>query len=275
VEDMFAAAFKVHPYHSPTIGWMTDLEDIKREDLLVHYRRYYAPNNAVIVVVGDFDSTDLLPKIKQYFGSIPQSEIPAVRKIVEPPQEGERRLIVRRPAQLPFVIMGYHVPNLTHPDSYPLAVLANILASGKSSRLYRELVYQKQLALYAGASYTRISEDPNLFYFYGSPRPGKSITKVEKEIQAQITKVQQELVTDRELQKAKNQVEANFILHQDSIFYQAMQIGQLESIGVEHHYLEEFVKKIRNVTKEDLQRVAKQYLVPDNRTTATLIPEKK
>ena len=275
VEDLYAAAFKVHPYHSPTIGWMTDLEHITRGDLLAHYRRYYVPNNAVIVVVGDFDSKQLLAGIKKYFGAIPPGQPPPARRIVEPEQRGERRVIVRRPAQLPFIIMGYHTPNLTHPDSYPLAVLENILASGKSSRLYRELVYNRQLALYTGANYGRISEDPDLFYFFASPRPGKDIAELEKQIRRQIELIQQEPVSDEELQKAKNQVEADFILHQDSIFYQAMQIGQLESIGVDHHYLARFVNKIRNVTKQDLQRVARKYLVADNCTVAILIPEKE
>ncbi len=275
VEDMYAAAFKVHPYHSPVIGWMSDLEGVTRNDLLAHYKRYYSPNNAIIVIVGDFDSKDLLPKIKQYFGGIPKGNPINDYIPKEPPQQGERRVIVHRQAQLPFVIIAYHTPNLTDPDSYPLAVLENILASGKSSRLYKELVYNKQMALYAGSHYGRISEYADLFYFYASPRPGKKISKVEEEIYTQISKIQDEPVTDKELQKAKNQVEANFILHQDSIFYQAMQIGQLETIGVEHHYLEDFVEKIRLVSKEDIQRVAKKYLVRDNRTVSTLIPEKK
>ncbi|MBI5789402.1 MAG: insulinase family protein [Candidatus Schekmanbacteria bacterium] len=271
-EEMYAAAFKVHPYHNPVIGWMSDLDGISRDDLANHYKTWYAPNNSVIVVAGDFDSQNLLPKIREYFGKIPKGTIPAARKIVEPVQKGQRRVTVKRKAHLPFMIMGYHVPNLTSPDSYPLAILAGILSGGKSTRLYQELVYKQQLALNAGANYDRVSEDPNLFYVYASPQPGKDVNALEQEIYKQLDLFKTELVSDEELQRAKNQVEAHFIFAQDSVFYQAMQIGELETIGVDHHYLEEFVEKIRLVTKEDVQRVAQKYLSEDNRTVSTLIP---
>jgi zinc protease len=275
-EDLYAAAFKVHPYHSPVIGWMTDLDSLRYEDLTEHYKRYYVPNNAVIVVVGDFDTAALIPQIKKYFGSIPAGTRNQRRKLVEPQQVGERRIEVHRPAQLPFITIGYHVPNLTHPDSYALEVIQNILSGGKSSRLYQELVYKKRIALYAGGYYSRVKSSPDLFVFYGGLQPGKTPQELEQAIYAQLEELKTKPVTDEELQKAKNQVEAAFIFGQDSIFYQAMKIGQLETIGVDHKpYLDQFVSRIRKVSKQDIMRVAKDYFSKKNRTVVTLFPEKK
>jgi zinc protease len=275
-EELYAAAFKLHPYRSPIIGWMTGLESLRHEDLIKHYKQYYVPNNAVIVVVGDFDTPSLIPKIKKYFGDIPAGNLHQRRKLVEPAQSGERRIVVHRPAQLPFLAIGYHVPNLTHPDAYPLEVLQNILSAGRSSRLYQDLVYKKQIALYAGGYYNRIKSSPDLFVFYGGLRPGKTTQALEEAIYAQLEELKLKPVSDEELQKAKNQVEAAFIFGQDSIFYQAMKIGQLETIGVAHKpYLDQFVSRIRAVTKQDIQRVAKEYFTPRNRTVVTLVPEKK
>jgi zinc protease len=274
-EELYAAAFKVHPYHSPVVGWMTELDSLRYEDLAEHYKKYYAPNNAVIVVVGDFDPGWLIPKVKEYFGGIPASKLPKRRNLVEPEQLGERRIEVNRPAQLPFVAIGYHVPRLTHPDAYALEIINNILSAGRSSRLYQESVYKKQIALYAGGYYNRIKSAPDLFIFYGSLQPGKTSRELEDVVYAQLEELKTKPVAAEELQKAKNQVESAFIFGQDSIFYQAMQIGQLETIGVDHKlYLDQFVERIREVTKEDIMRVAQTYFTAKNSTVVTLVPEK-
>ncbi len=274
VEEMTAAAFIAHPYEWPVIGWMADINNITRDDLYQHYRTYYAPNNATIVVVGDFDTKTLLPRIEHYFGHIPHQIPPPKVGAIEPKQQGERRIIVKRPAELPAVFAGYHAPDIKQPDTYALEVLQGVLSSGKSSRLYQSLVYQQQIALYAGGDYDNIANDPNLFYVYAGVMPGKTTGEVEKALYAEIEKLKTDPVTDEELTKAKNQIEANFIMGQDSIFYQAMLLGQFESVA-NWKLLETYVEKIRAVTKDDVMRVAREYLTADNRTVGILIPQNK
>ena len=273
VEEMTAAAFIAHPYEWPVIGWMADIGNITRDELYNHYRMYYAPNNATIVVVGDFNTGKLYPQIEKYFGRIPRG--PAAPRVaaIEPKQLGERRIIVKKQAELPAVFAGYHTPDIKHPDSYALEVLQGILSSGKSSRLYKSLVYDKQLALYAGGDYDDITNDPNLFYIYAGVMPGKSTGEVEQALYAEIEKLKTAPVTDEELQKAKNQIEASFIMGQDSVFYQAMLLGQFETVA-NWNLLEKYVDNIRAVTKEDVQRVARQYFSEDNRTVGILFPMK-
>ncbi len=274
VEQMTAAAFIAHPYQWPVIGWMTDIGNITRDDLADHYHRYYAPNNATIVVAGDFDTKTLLPQIEKYFGRIPQG--PVVPKVgaVEPQQLGERRIIVKKQAELSAVFAGYHTPDIKHADSFALEVLQGILSSGKSSRLYKALVYEKQLALYAGGDYDNVANDPNLFYVYAGVMPGKTTDEVEKALYAELEKLKTAPVADEELQKAKNQIESSFIMGQDSIFYQAMLLGQFETVA-NWKMLETYVEQIRAVTKEDVMRVARQYFTEDNRTVGILVPTKK
>src|SRR5574337_332836 len=229
-ETMAAAAFQAHPYRQPVIGWMTDIERITREDLARYYSTYYVPNNAVLVLVGDFNSNELLPKIRQYFGPIPRAADPPAVRAIEPEQRGERRVLLKKDAELPFVFMGYHVPNLTHPDNFALEVLAYILSGGKSARIYKSLVYEKQLALFAGGGYDRESIDPNLFPLYASVMPGKMAEEVEQALTAEIDRVKKEPITDRELQKAKNQIEADFLFGQDSVFNLARRLADRKSV---------------------------------------------
>ena len=273
VEEMTAAAFIAHPYEWPVIGWMADIGHITRDELYNHYRMYYSPNNATIVVVGDFNTGKLYPQIEKYFGRIPRG--PAAPRVaaIEPKQLGERRIIVKKQAELPAVFAGYHTPDIKHPDSYALEVLQGILSSGKSSRLYKSLVYDKQLALYAGGDYDDITSDPNLFYIYAGVMPGKSTGEVEQALYAEIEKLKTAPVTDEELQKAKNQIEASFIMGQGSVFYQAMLLGKFQTVA-NWNLLEKYVDNIRAVTKEDVQRVARQYFSEDNRTVGILIPMK-
>jgi zinc protease len=274
IEQMMATAFAAHPYQWPVIGWMADLGNLTREDLYDHYRTYYAPNNATIVVVGDFDPKKVLPLIQKHFGNIPRG--PAVPKVgaVEPKQLGEKRVVVKREAELPALYAGYKVPTITNPDAHALNVLQGILSSGKSSRLYKSLVYDKQIALYAGGDYDDVSADPNLFYVYAGVMPGKAVDEVEKALYAEIERLKTDPVTDEELQKAKNQIEASFIMGQDSVFYQAMLLGQFETVA-EWRLLERYVDRVRAVNKADIQRVAKEYFTEENRTVGVLVPVKK
>ena len=273
-EQMMATAFSAHPYQWPVIGWMADLKNLTRDDLEKHYRTYYAPNNATIVVVGDFDTQKTAALVEKHFGGIPRGpEVPPVGA-VEPKQLGEKRIIVKREAELPVVYVGYKAPTLRSADSHALNVLQGILSAGKSSRLYRSLVYDKQIALYAGGDYDDVSTDPELFTLYAGVMPGKTADEVEKALYAEIEKLKSEPVTDEELQKAKNQAEAHFIMSQDSNFYQAMLLGQFETVA-DWRLLGTYLDGIRAVTKEDVQRVANGYFSEDNRTVGTLVPVTK
>jgi zinc protease len=273
-EQMMAVAFSAHPYQWPVIGWMADLKNLTREDLERHYRTYYAPNNATIVVVGDFDSARVLALVEKHFGGIPRG--PEVPKIgaVEPKQLGEKRVVVKQEAELPAVYAGYKAPTLRSADSHALNVLQGVLSSGKSSRLYRSLVYEKQIALYAGGEYDDVSTDPNLFTLYAGVMPGKTVEEVEQALYTEIERFKSEPVSDEELQKARNQVEAQFIMSQDSNFYQAMLLGQFETVA-EWRLFGSYLDGIRAVTKNDIQRVAREYFTEDNRTVGILVPVKK
>jgi zinc protease len=272
-EQMMSLTFSAHPYQWPVIGWMADISSLTRDDLYQHYRTYYVPNNATIVVVGDFDTTSMLAKVMNYFGKIPRGKDAPRVGAVEPKQRGERRGIVKKQAEIPAVFVGYKVPTIKHPDSYALNVLQGILASGKSSRLYQSLVYEKQLALYADGSYDDVSADPNLFTLYAGVMPGKTTEEVEKALYLEIDKLKRELVSDEELQKAKNQAEASFIMSQDSVYYQALLLGQFESVA-NWRLLGKYVDMIRAVTKQDVMLVAKEYFTEENRTVGILVPVK-
>lgn len=273
-EEVLAAAFRTHPYRQPIIGFASDIEHLTREDLLSHYKTYYTPNNAVLVVAGDLKKEELLPKIRVHFEKIPRGPDPPKVRAQEPEQRGERRVFLKKEAELPFVYMAYHVPNLVHPDAYALDVLEVILSGGRSSRLYRSLVYEKQLALFAGGSYLRVMRDPHLFYFYASVMPGKTAEEVEKALTEEIEKLKKEPVSDRELEKAKNQLEAAFLLGQDSVFALASELARYE-MAASWKLWGEYLAGVRAVTKEDLMRVAQTYLHEDNRTVGILMPVKR
>jgi zinc protease len=268
---MEATAFQVQPYHWPTIGWMEDIAHFTLEDLKSYYRIYYNPINAFLVVVGDFKKEELLPKIEKAFGSYPKGVAPNQDKDKDPPQTGERKIFVKKEAQLPSLVMGYHVPNLREPDSYVLEVIATILSSGKSSRLYQSLVREKRLVLSADVDHSLLSWDPSLFYISADLLPGKEITEVEKALDQEVERLKKEMVGEQELEKVKNQLEASFVFGQDSLFFQAMLLAQHE-IALSWKAIDDYLPNIRKVTPEEIQRVAKRYFIPDNRTVGILIP---
>jgi zinc protease len=270
-EQLEATAFQIQPYHWPIIGWMEDLARLTLEDLKTHYRTYYNPANAFLVVVGDFKKEDLLPTIVESFGSYPKGAIPDQEKGKEQPQAGERRIFVKREAQLPSIVVGYHVPNLRERDSYVLEVIATLLSGGKSSRLYQSLVREKRLVVDVGADHSLLSRDPGLFYLSADPLPGKEVTEVEKALGQEVERLQKEPVAEYELEKAKNQLESSFVFGQDSLFYQAMLLAQHE-IALSWKAIDDYIPSIRKVTPEEVQRVAKRCLIPDNRTVGILIP---
>ncbi|MBI5205298.1 MAG: insulinase family protein [Nitrospirae bacterium] len=272
-EEVMAAAYKSHPYHWPVIGWMSDIASIERNDLYSHYMAYYSPDNAVIVVSGDIKADEIIQKIKAAFGKIPAvtDRRPVTSK--EDEQKGERRVSLKREAELPYVIGAYHTPGFPDKDSYALEVLGAVLSGGKSSRIYKAIVHEKKLALSAGADYSGLNKDPYLFMFEATAAPGKDIRDVENSLYEEIEKIKKEPPAENEVQKAKNQIEAAFIMGQDSIYFQAELAGMFEMIGG-WKLKEQYLEGIRKVTPEDVSRVTKKYLIEDNRTVGVLIPTK-
>lgn len=274
-EELVATALKAHPYRRPVIGWMSDISSIGRDDLLGYYKKHYAPQNAFIVVSGDVDPDDILARIRKAFGGISRTADPvAAVRTKEPQQRGEKRILLRKEAELPYVLIAYHVPSIPDDDSYALDVLSTVLSGGKSSRLYRSLVYEKRIALSAFADYSGIHRDPFLFILGGTSAPGKDAAAVEQAIYDEVAGIIAEAPAEQEVEKAKNQTEASFVFAQDSNYAQALYTGMFEMMG-DWRLKEGYLRGIRAVSAGDLQRVAKKYFTPENRTVAVLIPVKK
>ena len=271
-EEVSALAFRAHPYGQPIVGWAVDLKRITREEIRAFYKTYYAPDNALLVAAGDFKTEAVLAKIKQLFGPIPRGPEPPKVLAVEPEQNGERRLLVQRPAELPIVYIGYPVPHQQSPDAAALDVLSVVLSGGRSSRLYRHLVYERQLALEAGGDYSYFSFDPNLFWFYATPLPGQTPETLEKELLGEMEQLKKEPVGDDELKRAKNQIEAGFVFQDDSVHKRATLLARFELIGG-FALKDQYLDKIRAVTAADLQRVAQRYFTADKKNVGILLPK--
>jgi zinc protease len=273
-EEVVATAFKNHPYRWPVIGWMTDLESLTRDDLWSYYRTRYVPNNALIIVAGNVDIYDIMFLIKKEFGVIPRGAESEPVRAVEPEQMGERRIFVKKEAELPYILSAYKTPNIQHEDSYALEVLAMVLSGGKSARIYKSLIDEKRIALSAGAGYSNFRKFPFLFYLHGTALPGKTIEELERALYDEVEKIKMHSPSEREVQKAKNQIEADFIMGQDSVFLQAEILGMFEMIG-DWRLKDRYLNGIRGVKPEDVQEVARKYLIEDKRTVGILIPLKK
>src|SRR5262245_38188668 len=272
MEQLSAAAYTAHPYGWPVVGWMHDLEEITLEDVKKYCQVMYAPGNALLVVAGDVTPDTLLPKIKAFFGEIPASPPPPQVTAFEPPQHGERRVLLKRPASLPIYVAAYHVPNLKNDDSFALSLLAVVLGGSRSSRLQLTLVENKALVLSAEADYDRTSRDPSLFALSMRIAPGKQWRDAEAALYQEVEKLKKQPVTEKELERAKNLFESTLIYGQDSLFFRALQLGEYASLG-NWSLIRKVVPGIRAVTAADVQRVAQTYLGEDNRTVGLLIPE--
>ncbi len=279
-EEVMAAAFKAHPYGQPVIGWKSDLERITREELFQHYRRYYHPNNAVAVAVGDFDSDEMLSRIGEHFGAIAAGEPAVPVRSVEPAQEGERRLEVRRPGGASHLLAVYHVPAANHPDIPALSVADAILSGGKalgrggggmgrSSRLHRALV---DSGICSGAfASTGASIDPGLFYVSATIRPGADAQEVEQRAFAEVQRLAGEPVSDEELRSAIEQTAAQFAYAAEGVSRKASALGYSSLVGLPTDDTE-LLTRLRAVTAADVQHVCAQYLMETNRTTGWFHP---
>jgi zinc protease len=279
-EKMMAVAYQSHPYRRPVIGWMNDLENMRMEDAQEWYDRWYAPNNAILVVVGDVNAKDTFDLAKKYYGAIetrPLTPLAERKPQTEPSQVGMKRLTVKAPANLPYLIMSYHTPALRDVtndwEPYALEMLEGVLDGNASARLNKALVRQSQIASSTGAGYSLTSRGPSMFYLDGTPSEGKTVQDLEEAIRGEIEKLIRDGVTEDELARVKAQVVASHIYQRDSIFSQAMQIGRLESIGLSYRDPDKILEKLQAVTAEQVQSVAKRYLIDDSLTVATLDPQ--
>lgn len=272
-ENVVAEAFRAHPYQWPVIGWMSDLANIQRGNLLEHYRKYYTPANSFVVVAGDVSTDQVLEDMGRYFSHIePGGEITRLRH-EEPPQKGEIRVQLRREAELPYILAAYHVPPFPDRDSYALEVLEEVL-TGKSGRLYRSLVYEGKLALNVDAGNSGMYVNPFLFFLEATAAPGQDVGNLEAALFKEVEALKEKTPTDFELQRAKNRLEASFIMDQDSLYSRALQLGLYEILG-DWRLKDRYVEEIRKVTAEDVSRVARKYLSEENRTVGILIPNKE
>ncbi len=266
-----AQAYLAHPYHWPVIGWMHDVLGLTLQDALNYHKIYYSPQNALIVVVGDFNSDAVIKQVTETYSAISNGPKPPPVTAVEPPQEGERDLLLRHAAELPAFAEAYHVPAHESPDCYALELASTILSGGKSSRLYQKLVVEKQMVVDIDASYDLLSFDPTLFWITAQMRPGVKAPDVIKVVDDEIAQLATKPLDPQELQKVKNQELASFVFSQDSIFGEALMLAQYELIG-DYKRLDQFIPSIDKVTPADVQRVTAKYLVASNRTLGTVVP---
>lgn len=265
-----ATAFTAAPYQWPTIGWRSDVENISHQQLLDYYHSWYYPNNATLVLVGDFDSQKALGLIKKYLGTRPAHQLPRQPYTVEPPQHGQRDITIRKEGTAERVLLGYHVPGIADPDSYALTVLDQILSGGRSSRLYQTLV-DTQLASSAWSS-AGGQKDPSLFLLGATARQGVTSDQLKKAILEQVDKAKNSLPTDQEMQAAKNQLEASLVFQNDSVSDQGEQLGYYATVAPTWKYFVTLIPKLKAVTAQDVQRVAQKYLKPENLTVGRFIP---
>jgi zinc protease len=271
-EQLWATAYLAHPYQWPVVGWMSDIEHWTMDDLKHHFEMGYAPNNATMVVVGDVSPEEIFRLCEKYIEPIPQHAPPPPVTTVEPEQLGERRLVVHKPAELPLVMMGYHVPQTNSPDFYAMNILRTVLVQGESSRMYQRLVDQDQIALEVSA-FQQPGFDPGLVVFYAQPKQGVDPQKCEAAIYEELDKVKKTPIADQELEKAKNIRLVEFYQQMRTINGRANTIGTYEIFFGDYSKLFDAAKNYAAVSKEDVQRVAKKYFGANNRTVATLIPE--
>jgi zinc protease len=281
-EQFQSTAFKAHPYARPVVGWMNDLENMTAADAREWYNTWYAPNNATLVVVGDVKAADVVKLAKQHFGKLKAKKLPARKPQIEPPQMGERRLVVKAPGKLPYLAMGFHTPTLvdnpTTPEQgwepYALDVLAGVMSGNDSARLNQKLVRETSIAIDVGAGYDSTSRGrESLFELVATPAEGKTVQDIEAALIAQIELIKTSGVTQQELDRVKAAVIASDVYQRDSMFYQAMQIGQLETMNYSWRLLKDYPEKLKAVTSEQIQTVAKKYLIKDNMTVAVLDPQ--
>ena len=276
-EQMNAVAFQAHPYRRPIIGWMNDLETMTAADAKAWYDTWYVPNNAYVVITGDVDHKAVFAQAEKYYGPLEARPLPVRRQQIEPRQEGPRCVTVKAPAELPILIMGYKAPVIRDierdSDPYALEMLASILDGHDAARFNKKLVREDKVALSVGIDYDDTARGPGMLYLHGTPSEGKTVADLEAALRAEIARVQKDGVSEQELKRAKAQLLAGQVYKLDSMFGQAMEIGQIESAGLPYQQVDRMLEKLQKVTAAEVQSVAKKYFNDDALTIGLLDPQ--
>lgn len=275
-EQFLAGAYEASPYRIPVIGWMADLDALQVEDLQVWYRKWYAPNNATLVVVGDVEPDQVIQLAQRHFGPLKPEQVAQPKPRTEPGQRGGKRFTVKTPARQPYLILGYKTPVIGKAEQawepYALEMLAYVLDGGSSARLSNNLIRGSKLAVAADTSYSAFSRLPGMLVIDAVPTPGTTTDTVEAALLKEIERFKQELVKEEEMERVRNQIIAAKVYEKDSVFYQAMLIGQMETVGLDWRLADEYVTHLKAVTAEQIKQVAEKYLVADNLSVAVLEP---
>lgn len=269
LQNLSAIAFQEHPYHWPVMGYEDDMKNWKQSDLEKYFKTYYAPNNCVVVISGAVTVAEVKRMAEKYLEPIPAQPEPAKVHIVEPEQTGERRMMTQKDIAAPYMSIGYHVPNSLHEDFYPLVMLSDVLSSGNSSRLHQQLVQNSQIATMVSTSMDE-SFDPSLFTFYVVARDESKTQAIEDSIYAMIDLIVKNGVTDKELQKIKNQKEMDFYRQIATINGKSNTLGTYELFFGGFEKMFEAPAKYNLVTSADIQRVAEKYFKKRNRSVVIL-----
>ncbi|MCC6657777.1 MAG: insulinase family protein [Rhodocyclaceae bacterium] len=276
-EKQMAAAFQAHPYRRPIIGWMNDLENMTAADARDWYRRWYAPNNAYVIVVGDVDKDEVFRLAERHYGKIPRKALPERKPQTEPAQVGAKRLTVKAPAKLPYLSLAWKVPALRdlrgEREPYALEMLAGVLDGHEAARLARNVVRGAKLAVSAGAGYDATVRGEALFVVSGTPAEGRGVAELEAALRAEIARVASEGVDAQELERVRTQLIAAQVYKRDSMMAQAMEIGRLESAGVHWRDIDTLIERLRSVSAEEVRAAAKKYFGDDALTVAVLDPQ--
>ena len=275
-ERFLAGAYEFSPYRNPVIGWMADLDALQLEDLQQWYGSWYAPNNATLVVVGDVEPKTVITLAERHFGPLKPEKITRPKPRTEPVQRGVKRFTVKVPARQPYLILGFKTPVVGTADEpwepYALEMLAGVLDGGESARLSNNVIRGSRLAVSADASYSAFSRLSSMLVMDAIPAPETTLDQVEAALLQEIDRFKREPVSKQEMERVRNQIIAAKVFEKDSVFYQAMLIGQLETIGLDWRLADEYVDKLKQVTPEQIQAVANKYLVERNLSVAVLEP---
>lgn len=276
-ERLMSVAYQTHPYRRPIIGWMNDLQNMTAQDARDWYDRWYAPNNATLVVAGDVIADEVIALAQRYFGPIPSRLLPVRKPQQEVEQIGEKRLVVKAPAKLPYLLMAWQAPTLRDwqqdREPYALAILMGVLSGNDSARLPQALVKTQQIAVNASAGYDPVARGPGLIMIDATPAADKTVSDTEAAIRAEIRRIQTDGISETELARVKAQVIASEVYQRDSLFFQAMQLGKYVTAGLPPEALSGRVERLRSVTADEVQAAAQRWLVDDRVTIAVLEPQ--
>jgi zinc protease len=270
-ENVVATAIMAHPYHWDVVGWMSDILGWKRDEILAYYKTYYAPDNAVLIIVGDFAPDKAMELVRHYYGPIPKGTPPPAVITVEPPQMGPKRVIIRKEAQAPSFQMVWHSPAASDPDFPPLAIMENALLGGKSSRLYKRLVREEQLAISVQGG-TAETIDPMLFTINVQPRPDADLAKIEAVIEEELGKVKKDGLTEAEFRKSLNMIRSDYFFGLQSINGKAGALGQAEILYGSWEKAFSRMDDFTSVKRERIAEAARKVFQENNKTVGTLIP---